>query len=242
LNTTLWYAIIQKGGKKKQRVRSIFRPDFNTFDQTGYDNHREDNHMNIAQQTDRVTTNEPETPIHFNEQDLSLVKRVNELSGENLNLCLQCRMCRNGCPFSSAMDYPPHAVFRLLQYGLVKQAMECSTIWICVACNTCSVECPMAIDIPGIMDAVRQQALKEGAMVAEPKILEFHRTVMDSIERYGRTHKLEIMLRYKNRVRDWFSDMDIGLRLMAKRKLDLLPSRVKESSEVKRIFNHDWRR
>jgi len=198
--------------------------------------------MGIAQPTESVSTNESKTQVRFNEQDLSLITKINALSGESLNLCLQCRMCCNGCPFSEAMDYPPHAVFRLLQYGLIKEAMECSTIWICVACNTCSVQCPMAIDIPGIMDAIRLQALEEGAAVAEPKILEFHRTVMDSIERYGRTHKLEIMLRYKNRVRDWFSDMDVGLKLMTKRKLDLMPSRVKESNEVKRLFSHDWRR
>ena len=148
--------------------------------------------MGIAQPTENSSTSESKSLIKFNEQDLSLTERVNALSGENLNLCLQCRMCRNGCPFSEAMDYPPHAVFRLLQYGLIKEAMECSTIWICVACNTCSVQCPMAIDIPELMDAVRLQALEEGADVAEPKILEFHRTVMDSIERYGRTHKLEI--------------------------------------------------
>ena len=198
--------------------------------------------MGITSPTESLSTNESKTPIKFNEQDLSLTARVNALSGENLNLCLQCRMCRNGCPFSAAMDYPPHAVFRLLQYGLTKEAMECSTIWICVACNTCSVLCPMAIDIPEIMDAIRLQSLEEGAAVAEPNILEFHRTVMDSIERYGRTHKLEIMLRYKNRVRDWFSDIDVGLKLMTKRKLDLRPSRVKESNEVKRLFSQDWRR
>ncbi len=197
--------------------------------------------MGRTQPIKSSSANESKGPIIFNEQDLSLTARINALSGENLNLCLQCRMCQNGCHFSSAMDYQPHAIFRLLQYGQYKQAMECSTLWICVACNTCSVQCPMGIDIPEIMDAIRLQALEEGAAVAEPNILEFHRTVMDSIERYGRTHKLEIMLRYKNRVRDWFSDIDVGLKLMTKRKLDLRPSRVKESKEVKRLFNQAWR-
>jgi heterodisulfide reductase subunit C2 len=60
--------------------------------------------------------------------------------------------------------------------------------------------------------------------------------VINSIERYGRTHKLEIMMRYKIRTRNWFQDMDIGLKMMAKRKLDLRPSRVREIGEMAGIF------
>jgi heterodisulfide reductase subunit C len=168
--------------------------------------------------------------------DRSLQREVNELSGENVGLCFHCRTCAGGCPFIAAMDYPPHGVLRLVQLGLRKEALECSTIWICVACNTCSIQCPMAIDIAAIMDALRHMALHEHAKIAEPDILEFHREVIDSMERYGRTHKLEIMLRYKLRVHQWFQDMDIGLKMLAKRKLDLMPSRVKNIGEMRDLF------
>jgi heterodisulfide reductase subunit C len=86
------------------------------------------------------------------------------------------------------------------------------------------------------MDALRAMALHEGAKIAEPEILEFHKEVINSMERYGRTHKLEIMLRYKLRMREWFQDMDIGLKMLAKRKLDLMPSRVKGIEEVRGLF------
>jgi heterodisulfide reductase subunit C len=94
----------------------------------------------------------------------------------------------------------------------------------------------MAIDIAAIMDALRSMAVKEGIKIAEPDILDFHKEVINSIERYGRTHKLEIMMRYKIRTRNWFQDMDIGLKMMAKRKLDLRPSRVKAIGEMAGIF------
>ena len=93
--------------------------------------------------------------------------------------------------------------------------------------------CPMAIDIAAIMDALRQIALERQVPVAEPGILGFHREVLNTVARYGRTHKLEIMLRYKVRTRDWFSDMDVGLKMLAKRKLDLMPSRVKNIAKIK---------
>ncbi len=44
------------------------------------------------------------------------------------------------------------------------------------------------------------------------------------------------MLRYKIQKRDWFKDLDVGLKMLAKRKLDLMPSKVKD---IKKIFpNH----
>jgi hypothetical protein len=87
-----------------------------------------------------------------------------------------------------------------------------------------------------VMDAMRQIAVETDAAIAEPDVLDFHREVLRSIERYGRTHKLEIMMRYKARTRTWFADMDVGLRMMAKRKLDLMPSKVRNNKDLKRMF------
>lgn len=136
-----------------------------------------------------------------------------------------------------AMDLGPSKVLRLLQLGLEERALENSTIWICVGCHTCDGNCPMAIDIPAIMDFLRQKALERNVPVPEPDILNFHREVLDSIARYGRTHKLEIMLRYKVRTGSWFEDLDAGLRMLAKRKLDLLPSTVRSREIVQRIVS-----
>ncbi len=179
-------------------------------------------------------------PVGVDEMDRGFAAEVRRRSGADFQHCYQCRTCANGCPFVQAMDYPPNAIIRRVQYGLRQQVLECSTIWICVACNTCSSECPMGIDIPAIMDALRRLALEEGAMVAEPNILDFHREVLHSIKRYGRAHKLGIMLRYKARVHQWFADLDVGLKMLAKRKLDLRASRVKAIREITRLFIPHW--
>jgi heterodisulfide reductase subunit C len=134
------------------------------------------------------------------------------------------------------MDYQPHVVFRLVQLGLRKEALESSTIWICVSCNTCSIQCPAAIDIPAIMDALRHMAVEEGVKIAQPEIVKFHEEVLGSIKKYGRTHKLEIMMRYKVRMRQWFQDMDLGLKMLSRRKLDLKPSKINRPEEVSRLF------
>ena len=169
-------------------------------------------------------------------RDRNFVEEVKRRSGEDINLCWHCQTCAGGCPFVSAMDYPPNRVIRLAQLGLRKEALESSGIWICVGCNTCSVQCPNAIDIPAVNDALRQMAMEAGVQIAEPNILAFHQEVLNSIQRYGRAHKFEIMLRYKPRRRDWFTDTTVGLKMFAKRKLELLPSRSKDMKTIKGLF------
>jgi len=169
-------------------------------------------------------------------RDRNFVEEVKRRSGEDINLCWHCQTCAGGCPFVRAMDYPPNRVIRLAQLGLRKEALESSGIWICVGCNTCSVQCPNAIDIPAVNDALRQMAMEDGVQIAEPNILAFHQEVLNSIQRYGRTHKFEIMLRYKLRRRDWFTDTTVGLKMFAKRKLELRPSRSKDMKTIKGLF------
>lgn len=195
--------------------------------------------MRRTQTQEDVTTSMP--AITPGERNRSLLAEVKERSGTDFNRCYQCRSCGNGCPFVQAMDYPPNAVLRLLQYGMDQQVLECKTIWVCAGCHTCSSQCPMAIDLAAVMGTLRLIAVERGVAIAKPNILDFHEEVLRSLERYGRAHKLGIMWRYKLQTRRWFSDVDTGLKMLAKRKLELRPSRVKNIKEVKDLFKCYWR-
>ena len=176
--------------------------------------------------------------INLNHKDTTFNADVQRLSGVNTDLCWHCKSCTNGCPFSHAMDFVPNAVIRLIQLGQRKEALQNAGIWICVGCNTCSVQCPNSIDIPAVNDALRAMAIEEGAVVAEPHIFNFHQAVLQSIHRHGRTHKLEIMLKYKLKKRDWLSDIAVGIKMFANRKLYLLPSKAASNKEIKRLFQN----
>lgn len=184
----------------------------------------------------------PPTKKNPDEFDPGFAEEIEKRAGTGLRKCLACLTCSGGCPFFSGMDFGPHGIMRRILYGLRREVLESDTIWICVGCHTCSAACPMAIDISRVMDALRATALEEGVAVAQPGILDFHREVLDSIRRYGRTHKLEIMLRYKARSGAWFQDMDIGLKMLAKRKLDLMPSRIERTEDLQKLFDQPWRR
>ncbi len=186
--------------------------------------------MEINQKTSNID------PIKLKDLDLNFAAEIKEKSGVNISRCLHCRCCAGGCHFHMATDFPPNSVIRLVQLGFRKEALESSTIWLCVGCNTCSVQCPMAIDMAAVMDALRQTAIMEGAAVAEPDILNFHKDVLHTIKRYRITHKLEIMVRYKNRKFDFFSDFAVGTKMFTKRKMHFRPSKVKAIAEVRKTF------
>lgn len=170
------------------------------------------------------------------DMNMNFVDDVARHSGVDLNKCYHCMTCAGGCPFSRATDFAPNSVLRLVQLGLKKEALECSTIWICVGCHTCSIQCPMGIDMAAIMDTLRHMAIQEGVAVAEPDILNFHRDVLHSIQHHGRTHKIEVMLRYKARKMEWFSDLAVGIKMLAKRKMHLRASKVQRIDVIRKSF------
>ena len=65
------------------------------------------------------------------------------------------------------MDYKPNQVMQMVSLGMKDRLLACKTIWICASCYTCSTRCPNEIDVAGVMDWLRQTALKENVAVAE---------------------------------------------------------------------------
>ena len=44
-------------------------------------------------------------------------------------------------------------------------------------------------------------------------------------------------MRYKMHKGNWLADFNVGLRMLSKRKLDLMPSKVKNVEAVRRLFD-----
>jgi heterodisulfide reductase subunit C len=101
------------------------------------------------------------TQISIDEVRGSFVCEVEEISGQDLLACNQCGKCSAGCPVAATMDMLPSQVIRRAQLGM-KDVLDSNTVWICASCLTCVARCPKGVDLPRLMEALRQIALREG--------------------------------------------------------------------------------
>ena len=95
----------------------------------------------------------------FKPENARFKSKIEELSGENIDLCFQCGGCSSGCPLTEEMDLLPSTVIRYAQLGM-EEVLESATPWVCVTCFNCEVRCPRGIDIANVMEAVRQTLLR----------------------------------------------------------------------------------
>ena len=166
----------------------------------------------------------------------TFLEEAKEKSGEDLSLCYQCLKCTAGCPTASQMDIRPNNVIRMIQMGMKDAVLRSHAIWLCVSCETCGTRCPNKIDIGVLMDALREMAVKEKVPAAEKNIHLLHEAFVESIRRGGRVHEATMLMEYKLRSRDLFTDLIPGMRLFLKGKIPLLPTLIKGRGEIKRIF------
>ncbi|MFH1150896.1 MAG: 4Fe-4S dicluster domain-containing protein [Actinomycetota bacterium] len=178
----------------------------------------------------------------INTVNRELEKEIERRTGQKVRDCYQCRKCSAGCPVAFAMDMLPHEVMKMVQYGLQERLLECSTIWLCASCETCSTRCPNDIDVAGVMDGLRQMALEMGAAVGQPDIVLFHDSFLRGIRLLGRTNETVLMGQYKPLSGKLLDDMGLAAVMMLKGKIKLLPRMVKDRQAVRRIFDSAGKR
>lgn len=159
--------------------------------------------------------------------------------------CFQCRKCSGGCPLTFAMDLLPHHVIRLALLGQEEQVFDSRTIWACSGCQTCSSRCPNGIDVAGVMDWLKEEALKRGRTIPDEEVAAFHRYFLESIrDTGGRVAETRLLRRYtfyrlrrQGNFAELKQNLSLGWKLWQRGRVRLLgPSTLRGKAEITEIF------
>jgi heterodisulfide reductase subunit C len=167
--------------------------------------------------------------------DTAFVVRVEEESGQKVSQCYQCGNCTAGCPYTFAYDIPVSQIMRLVQLGQKRTVLSCQSIWLCATCESCTTRCPNNIDVARIMDVLRHMARRED-VVAIPRIKTFWDAFLHSIHAYGRVFEFGLTVSYMIRTGRFWTDLDLGPKILPKGKLAFTPHRIFGRRQLFRIF------
>ena len=165
-----------------------------------------------------------------------LKRAVEELSGVDISVCLQCKKCSSGCPVARLTRSRPSEILRQLHLGAGNELLECDLVWMCASCETCSARCPMGIDVAAVIDALRKLALERGASKQKGNVPLFNRAFLKTVETFGRSYEIGMIAAYKLGTGKLMNDTEKFPAMLKKGKIALLPPRGGDRKTVKRIF------
>ena len=166
----------------------------------------------------------------------SFTDRVIAESGQDIRQCYQCAKCSGGCPGSTAMDYPPNQIIRMLMLGMKEEVLKSQTIWVCMGCSTCTTRCIRDIDVARVMDTLRQEAL-ERVMSTRQSMCSVSMNHFCGRPSFGRLFEAGMAMMNNWKTGYYMKDMQFGLPLMLKGKASMFPHRIKGRREMKNIFD-----
>lgn len=169
-----------------------------------------------------------------------------------VDACYQCKKCSSGCPLTFAMDLLPDQVIRLALLGQEDLVLKAATPWVCSSCETCTTRCPNGIDIAGVMDWLKEEALRRGYAVPQPAVSRFHQSFLETVRLGGGRLSEPLLLGLyalrggntleKLKSGELKEELLLGWELARRGRLKpKLPKKLKGAKEIARLFTKEPR-
>ena len=187
----------------------------------------------------------PRKRMRIGDRGEHFLRRIEADTNANLSACYQCERCTNACPVSAYMDIQPHQVIRHIQLGWREPLMASTTIWVCLSCEMCTTYCPNEVAVAETISHLRKMAAGSETTPAEPLLAAFHRTFLRELQRFGRVNEFWLMTAlntnprvFKQKLKngDLAREFELGITLLRKGKLNLIPRRCTALKEIRAIY------
>ena len=158
------------------------------------------------------------------------------IDGVVIQSCYHCQKCTSGCPMAHVMDVKPNEIIRMVQAGRKERLLRSSAIWLCASCETCFTRCPNDVDIPRMIDVLREMSLEAGIVPQEREVMQFHEAFLGTVKRGGRVNEPLMIASFKIKTGTYLNDVLVGLKMFMKGKLTLFSPRTKNLKSIRKIF------
>ncbi len=168
----------------------------------------------------------------------ALRKLIIELSDVDIGKCIQCGKCTAGCLLADEADWTPNQVMQLIRLNDLDSLLDSSMFWYCTSCQTCTVRCPVGIDIAKVMNTLRLLVLDRQKDPAESDVATVNKVFMRSLNAHGRVFELGLVMNKNFRTGHPLRDASLGPAMFSKGKIGLKPHNIKGRQRIKSIIRN----
>jgi len=94
----------------------------------------------------------------------------------------------------------------------------------------------MEIDVAGVIETAKMVADEAGLKDTERNLRLFRRGFLKNVRRHGRLHEASLLLWYNIKARNFTNDISLVPLVLQKKKVHIVPPRIKNLREIHRIF------
>jgi heterodisulfide reductase subunit C len=156
-----------------------------------------------------------------------------------LNCCIQCATCSAVCPAVAFMDHTPRRLIGMINAGMRDEVLDSNTYWTCASCYACSDQCPKGIKPSELMYVLKRYSIWKNRYRSDLVGPEFSRLFVRTIMRTGKSYEpgYAPAFIFEGGVQGMFREMQFGMKLLAKGRIPLLPSRIKRVDNFRRMLS-----
>jgi len=156
-----------------------------------------------------------------------------------LNCCIQCATCTSACPAVAHMDASPRRLIGMINAGLREEVLGLNTFWMCASCYSCSEHCPKGIRPSELMYVLKRYSIWKNASKEGLVGPDFSRRFVRTIMRTGKSYEpgYAPAFIFEGGFQGLLNEMQMGLKLMSKGRMPLLPARIKRVDNFRRVLS-----